>query len=244
MGFNRASTIETALPIVQGDTVVAPGSYRVNIARPAEDKIQLVINGGGMPTGGADASFPGKLGKQKKPTKKLNLAWAKDKKAKAGKFVNACFLHVNFGKDRLSMPMRVVAPTKQKAKGYQAMSFNYPADWLKKQMDADKSTPILSLVPKKKPKKGQPTGFNLIVSKSSAKLVPHMQAPTDSFGFGAVKQPDAKWSSEGQISWKKGQGSSKALTIRKLTVSKKKIEIQLDAGDRTASLSVPMPTGK
>ncbi|MHC4078078.1 MAG: hypothetical protein ACYST0_06515, partial [Planctomycetota bacterium] len=200
MGYNHASTLFTELPLLSGTSVVAPGGYRVNITRNGDQDLRWNIDGAGQALGeSASVQFAGVLSELKKKNKKLQLTWvnatarkkddseSKEKEKGKGKgktkakgkskAVRECALQVDFGEVRVSCPVTVVGATAHKVKGFAALGFSYPAKVLQERLKAGKGTPILSLTPKK-PKKDAPRGYNLVITKDQASLVPFMAAPT------------------------------------------------------------------
>ncbi|MHC4812540.1 MAG: hypothetical protein ACYTFN_05550 [Planctomycetota bacterium] len=268
MGQNLASTLFTELPLLSGTTVVAPGGYRVNITRNGDQDLRWNIDGAGQALGeSGNIQFAGDMSELKKKNKKLQLTWVnatarkkedseskekekdKDKgktKAKGkgkSKAVRECALQVDFGVIRVSCPVTVVGATTHKVKGFTALGFSYPADVLQERLKAGKGTPVLSLTPKK-PKKDMPRGYNLVITRDQASLVPFMAAPTTSFGFGAVVPPSSDWTTQGKIEWEADQTEAAHLKVVTLKLQKKNVLVELVVGDQRATVNVALPDGK
>ncbi len=238
MGMNQASQIRLDVPLVAGDAVAAPGSYRAKIYRAGEKELHLMVDGGGHAIGAKNDSvmLAGTLAEPTgKPTKKLELAWAKPKKT------GETELTVRFGPTTLDVPVVALDATKKKGKAYTAMVFRWPTELLDARVEKSLPSPIATLTPKKKPKKDMPTGYNLIVAGKSATLIPLMSAPTSSFGFGEVVKPDAKHVVEGKIEWSEEQGKpGKEMKLVSYTATKKEVSIEFVVGTRRAKATFEM----
>ncbi|MFY9343233.1 MAG: hypothetical protein WAT39_12125 [Planctomycetota bacterium] len=78
LGFNEASTMRLDVPLLAGDSIVAPGAYRVNLQRTDESACALMVNGSGRALAATgDGRVDGPLGKAPKPTRKLDIQWRK-----------------------------------------------------------------------------------------------------------------------------------------------------------------------
>lgn len=237
LGMNEASQIRLSVPLVAGDTIAAPGSYRVKIFRPAEDQLQLLLEGSGYALGmeGANLAFDGTIVEpQGKPSKKLEIAWTKP----AAKKPNCeSTLEVRFGETGLDVPVMALATMAQKGKSFTATAFAWPSDVVNSRAKRSQPTPIAVVRPKRKPKNDEPDGYNLVIEGESAKLIPLMAAPTDSFGFGAVQAPSAAHVIEGEVQWSdfetKEPGAS--MEVVKFSATKKSIELQFVAGARAGT---------
>jgi hypothetical protein len=106
-----------------------------------------------------------------------------------------------------------------------------------------RATPILSFRKPGKPKGDDPVGWNLVVSKTEAQLVPWMQAPTDSFGFGAVQPPAQARIRKGSVVWQDASEKKPHLEVSKLERSKEgEFVIGLAFGAHVGVVRVPDPT--
>ena len=173
----------------------------------------------------------------------------KDKKPrKKGKtpkgLVRDCALQVDFGESRLTFGIIVIGAKPQKVKGHTVLAFTYPADLLSTRFKAGKTAPILSLAPKGKTGDHQPKAWNLVIGEKTAALVPFMAAPTEFFGFGKVVPPSADQTTTGTIEWTSAQSEAAQLKVSGIRITKKELQLELQLGDRKASVAVPLPATK
>ncbi len=179
LGNNEASTLRLEMPLLAGDTMVAPGAYRIGLQRTGDSTASLTVAGSGLgllATG--DGQIAGKLGKAEKPSKKLDIQWRKQGEAVHGN--QPVRLTVTFGADEwigdavlLGGEAFAVLPSK-------GILWTVPAA----RLAADAATPVGQMV------RGE-VRWNIVVAKGEVKLVPPMQAPTEQFGFGEPIAPDA-----------------------------------------------------
>ncbi len=179
LGNNEASVLRLALPLLAGDSMLAPGSYRVQLQRTGETTAALLVNGsdlGLLATG--DGRIDGVLGKAAKPTKKLDIQWRAQGAAKDGN--QPVQIVVQFGPDEWIGDALLLGHKPIMAAGWKGALFAVPAT----RLAAGLPTPVATW------SRGDDR-WNLVVSKGDVKLVPCMAAPTEQFGFGEVTGPDA-----------------------------------------------------
>ena len=117
MGMNEASVLRTQLPLVAGDVVVAPGSYRAKLVRKSEKEIVLRLDGGAQALGAkGDLDLPGEL-VDAKPSELLAIEWnpAPVKGKKDAEFATKLLVH--FGPQQVSVPIKVIGARPAKLAG-------------------------------------------------------------------------------------------------------------------------------
>lgn len=186
MGMNEASTWRLDVPVLAGDTIVAPGAYRVQLQRSAETTCKLLANGSSQALGSnADGQIDGALGKCAKPTKKLAVEWRKKGAAVLGN--QPAQIVVQFGDSEWVGDVTVLGHKELKLGAWKGIVHAVPAALV----DAG-PVPVATLA------KGD-QNWNVVLDKDKVKLVPWMAAPTEQFGFGAVVGPDAAAIVEGKV---------------------------------------------
>lgn len=234
LGNNNASTWTAEMPIVCGERVLAPGQYRINLQRLAEDRCAVIAQGSHFALGsGDDARIEGALGKASKPGKKLAIDWTKA--ASKDKHNLPAQMVVQFGEAEWKGDVLLVGNKPAKVGGWQLFAFTLPAAL----HDGKRPLPLAVL------QKGDER-WNLIVSGSEAKLLPWMAAPTDSFGFGEVAPPDAARTSEGTVTAADAPDGKPVefLELRQSALQKGSFALEFAVGSRTLQVSVPEPKPK
>jgi hypothetical protein len=241
MGNNNPSLMTTDLPLVAGDSVLAPGVYRVNIARPGEKEFALNFDFAGSALGtSGSVGFTGEPVKLDKPASKLEIAFAPagkdDPHAKPAKVT------VNFSTHKLEIPVTVVGFKSSKAGDWALDVFTYPKDVLTKRLADGAATPLAS-IRRADPNDNRKTlAYNVVVTKSGAKLVPWMTAPTENNGFGAAKLPEGDEIKEGKAEWTVSTKTSAALDLEKAEFKKGEgLTLRLLVGDQAGVLTFPDP---
>lgn len=246
MGFNFASQVRLSVPLVAGDVVAAPGSYRVKVYRQAEEELHFLVEGAGHAIGAkeSNASFAGEMSEPKKPTKKLELEWRRgDSKA------DACEtgLEIRFGEVTLDVPLVALDAKTEKGKAWTADVFEWPATSFAERFEKKLPTPVATVRPKRKPKKDEePAAYNLVVDATTAKLIPLMSAPTSSFGFGAVEAPEADAIIAGSVEWSdlEQEDTVDVLDVESWSGDKQAIALEFTVGSRRGKVAIEMPQQK
>ena len=238
LGMNEASKWSVAMPILAGDTWIAPGEYRVNLQRRTEDECAIAANGSNLAFGGGgsgDGLVIGKLGKPAKPTSKLAIEIAKKGAAVAGN--QPAQITVQFGDADWHGDMTVVGSKTTNVSGGKLTVFGIPAGQMEKG-----PVPIATW---SRGKDGD-QNWNVVLDKSVVRLVPWMSAPTESFGFGAVVPPDAAQQTEGKAAPVDAKADKElaVLELREATSSKGELRLVVAYGTQTVECRVPEPKAK
>ncbi|HEY5908707.1 MAG TPA: hypothetical protein VIZ31_11740 [Vicinamibacteria bacterium] len=245
MGRNEASVLTTEMALLAGEQIIVPGSYRVNVARQTEPDFALSIDGGsvGEAPQGAPVAVPAKAEvlKPDKPTKGLEVTFKTD--GKADGTVQPAKVTVTFGENRITAALGLVATKPQKAQGWTLEVFQLPAELVEKRLAGGKATPVLSLKKETGKRQAPFHVWNLSVGKEAAELWPAPAAPTDSFGFGTVKQLDAASMTKAtSVTWEDAKDAKPALELSKVDVAKGKgLSIVLLVGKQTCTIAIPEP---
>lgn len=188
MGMNEASSWQLTMPILAGDELLAPGTYRVQLQRTGETTCAILVNGSGQALGGtSDGKVPGQLGKASKPTKKLNIDWQKNGTPAQGN--QPAKLVLQFGEVEWQGEVTIVGNKTVPLPGWKLSVFSVPAARLEGRDKAP--VPCAALT------RGKDEGWNLVVSGKEAKLVPWMAKPTEQNGFGAIVPPNEALTTSG-----------------------------------------------
>lgn len=256
LGMNEATTWTLGMPVVAMGTVVPPGQFRVSLVRDGDKAFSLWPQGTGHALGnGADVRVTGVLDKAEKPAAKLQLEWitkGEPGHAAPAKGKNApnhdVMLMIRFGEHELAVPMKLVGGSTKNVSSWVLTSFTLPVTAVQARA---KSPVVVATLAKKAPEGGCPEGFNLVVGKDEAKLVPWMKAPVDSFGFGEIVPPDAAWTTTGTATGAElaaGGGGTAAvaagdavLALKSAALQKGTFALEFTAGGDVLRVSVPEP---
>ncbi len=190
LGMNEASTWQITMPVIAGDTVLAPGTYRIQLQRNGETSCAILANGSGQALGTTkDGQVNGQLGKAAKPTKKLAIDWVKNGAPVHGN--QPAKIALQFGDVEWLGEVTIVGNKTANLPGWKLAVFTLPAAILA----ARDKTPVAVAVLTK----GKEESWNLVLGKDGAKLVPWMTKPTEQFGFGQIVPPDANLTTTGTV---------------------------------------------
>jgi hypothetical protein len=236
LGMGEASTWQLGMPVLVGDAVIAPGTYRINLERTDETHCAIVVNGSNQALGGgSEARVVGELGKVAKPSKKLEIEWQKHGAAAAGN--QPARIVLQFGETGWQGDATIVGHKPATLGAWKLAVFTLPQALVEAR---DKvAVPVAAL---SRGKEGE--GWNLVLGKDEAKLVPWMEAPTDQFGFGAVVPPDAKATTSGALTTAEIKVAKPYETVELLASALQKGEITLSLGVGQQSLDVRVPEPK
>lgn len=234
LGNNEASVIRLDLPLIAGDSIVAPGAYRVQLQRSAQEACALLVNGSNLalgPTG--DGRVEGKLGKAGKPTKKLDIQWRKNGGAAGGN--QPAQIVVQYGTDEWVGDVVLAGHQPAAVAGFKIAVFQIPAA----RLESGAATPVATF------QKGDDR-WNLVVEKDSVKLVPWMAAPTEQFGFGEVRGPAAERIVAGRVGKLEMKVDAAMETLQHLSTRKDGNEIHVAVGYARERVEwiVPEPKNK
>src|SRR5262249_16680781 len=138
----------TQAPLIVGDTVVAPGAFRVKVARPGAEKFELLVEGAGtaVEAGGDGGHAPAALGQAEAPHGKIGISLAPAQEQPDAE-LRAVALLVQFGSPQLTVPMTIVGTQPLKVKGFAALDvWKLPEAWLAKRLKEKKHSPVATLV--------------------------------------------------------------------------------------------------
>jgi hypothetical protein len=231
LGNNEASTLRLELPLVAGDSVIAPGSYRVSMLRTDELAAALTTAGSGKALAATgEGRIDGKLGKAPKPTKSLDIQWRKKGAVVAGS--QPAQIVVQFGIDEWVGDVTLVGNKPFAVPGWKAVLWQFPAA----RLETGLPTPVATFT-------RDDQSWNLVVAKDDVKLIPWMTAPTEQFGFGEVKDPAAALTTAGRQERLELKVEAPMATLELLSAKKQKGEIRLDVGfgGERVSWIVPEP---
>lgn len=240
LGMNEASSWHLAMPVLAGESVLAPGTYRVQLQRSGESNCDLLANGSGKALGSSsDGKVGGTLGKAGKPAKKLDLAWAKGGAAVAGN--QPAKIVLQFGDVEWQGEVTIVGNKPVTVPGWKLAVFTLPAALLAAR---DKTAVPVAVLSRGKDKDQE--NWNLVVGKDDAKLVPWMTKPTQNNGFGEVAPPDEKLTTTGKVESIESKVANELATAEPVTASLTKGELVLELGfaKEAIRVTVPEPKGK
>jgi hypothetical protein len=232
LGMNEASTWRLDTPLVAGDKLIAPGSYRVQLQRTAESEAALLANGSARALGGSgDGQVPGQIVKAGKPTKKLAIEWRRKGAVANGN--QPAQIVVQFGEHEWVGDALVLGHEELKlGGGWKGVAYSVPAEVL-----AAGAAAVATV------EKGDQR-WNVVLGKDSVKLVPWMAAPTESFGFGDVKGPDEAATVTGKVEPLETKVEKPWPVLEVLSAKADKGELRLELGHGTDAVRVTLAEPK
>ncbi len=240
LGANEATTIRTEAPLLLEEGLVAPGSYRVNLGRPAAEQFQLTIEGAGTWTeaGSADFSAPAKMTTARKPNEKLEISLAPVKEQPDPE-LRALAFEIQFGAPVVTVPISIAGTQTLQVKGFTVDAFKLPAELVQKRLDAGKMAPVASLVRKGKPKEGEAPRLNVLLGEKEVTLLPAATAPTDNNGFGPVPTPEKPAILRGTVQWSDATPPAPHLVVETATLDDAgSLHLKFVVGARRGELTV------
>lgn len=239
LGMNEASSWLAELPVIVGEHVLAPGSYRVGLTRVDKDHCAVVADGSGRATGGQDVRIDGVVGKAAKASKKLAIAWSKG--AAKDKDLLPATLEVTFGETAWKGDVTLVGGKTAKVGAAQLTVFALPAALVEGRAKAAVPAAVVTLG------KGKDAeNWNLVLHGDEARLVPWMAAPTADRGFGAVEPPDEARTAKAPLAKVDAEAGAPVpvLELRSATLEKGQLALTLAAGKESLSTKLAMPDAK
>ena len=245
LGMNDATTWRLELPLVAGDTVLPPGSYRVGLLREDQQHFALVLAGSGAALGGGQPELrvAGELAQKSPAADKLAIDWRVPTKADKGQPNQAIELAIAFGDHQWTGKLLALGGKPAgKVGGYQLEVFSVPPELLAAR--DKKPVPVAALLKKAAGRKA-PEGWNVVLAKDEARLIPWLVAPTDSYGFGNVAPPDPAWTTTGKVEEKDAVAaqSPPVLELREAALRKNEFALQLAFGSKQLAITLPEPKG-
>jgi hypothetical protein len=165
LGASQSTVWSLTMPAISGTTVIAPGSYVVQLHRTAEETCALVPAGSGKALGaGNDLRVEGPLSKSSKPSKKLTIDWVKDtgRDGKPPPGAQPAKLTVLFGADQWDASVLFPGNKTFNVTGGKLVVFALPAELM---ATREPAVPVAVLT------KGDDS-WNLVVGTDEARLVP------------------------------------------------------------------------
>jgi hypothetical protein len=241
MGAFNASTLATTAPLIVGDSVVAPGVFRVQVARTGPEKFELLIEGAGtaVEAGGDDVHAPATMAQAKVANDKLEISLAPVKEQPDPE-LRALALLVQYGAPTLTVPMTIVGTQPMKVKGFTALDvFKLPEPWLSKRLNLKKHTPVATLVRSGKIGNGESDRLNLMLGEDDVVLLPAMLPSTENNGFGAIPKPDGLWTFHGKVTWSESKKPAPLFHVESAEVEKDgTLHVVASLGARSADIRV------
>ena len=241
LGSGPATTIKLEAPLLVGDSVVLPGTFRAQLARRSENGFALQIMGGGRLVGvGDNAEIDGKLDAVKTATKTLEIAFApRDEQGDAELRALDCL--ITFGSPRVTVPLTMAGAITKKGGGATIDGFKLPVQWLDKRLESLPSpvaTVTLSAAPKDAPK-----AYNVLLTEEGAQLVAHDEVSTDVRAPAPVhvKTFDRK----GTVAWTAATEATTHFTLDDAKWEKgKQLTLVARVGSRKAEITIPLKDAK
>lgn len=237
LGSGPLTMLKLETPLIHGDGVVAPGTYRTQLARRSEQGFALTIEGGGRIVGGGDnAEIDGKLATVKTATKTLEIAFApRDEQGDAELRALDCV--ITFGTPRVTVPLTITGAITKKGGGAAIDGFKLPAEWLGRRLGGlptPVATVTLSAAPKDAPKV-----FNVLLTENDAQLVAHDEASTD------IRAPLAAhvktFDRKGTVAWSAAAEATTHFTLDDAKWEKgKQLTLVARVGSRKAEVMIPL----
>jgi hypothetical protein len=241
LGSGPATTIKLEAPLIYGDGVVAPGTYRAQLTRRTEQGFALTIEGGGRIVGASEnADLEGKLDAVKAATKTLEIAFApRDTQGDAELRALDCV--VTFGTPRVTVPLAVAGVITKKGGGAAIDGFKLPAEWLGRRLGG-LPTPVAT-VTLSAAAKDAPKAFNVLLTENDAKLIAHDEITTD------IRTPVAAhmktFDRTGTVVWSAAAEATTHFTLDDAKWEKgKQLTLVARVGARKAEITIPLKDEK
>jgi hypothetical protein len=238
LGMGEASLWSSTMPILAGDTVMAPGTYRIHISRTGEVQCTIVAQGTQHALGGgSELRVPGDVTKNGKPSKKLTIDWSKAGPAAGGN--QPLQIVLQFGEILWKGDVTAVGHKAASVPGYKLAVFTLPANVVA----ARDRTPVpVASVARGGGK--EPECWNIVVGGSGSRLVPWMQATFERNAD--AKRPDEARTTTGTVSVAPAQVEQplEVLELREASLAKGAFDLKLAFGTETLHVVVPEPKKK
>lgn len=238
LGAGPASLLTTGAPLLAGDLVVPPGSYRIQLLRPESEKYELLVEGAGRAFSRiADVNLPGTLGEAKPASSKLETTLAAagesdDKELRPLQFA------ITFGAPRITVPFTMVGSTVKKASGATVAGFKLPQEWLEKRLSGATVSPVASVTFASAPKEA-PKFYNLLLGETRVDLM--APDPPSSDAFSPLAAHVAKWDRKGSVTWSEGAEAVDHFTLDDAKHEKgKELRLFVRLGKRKGEIVVPL----
>ncbi len=229
-----ASTWQPTMPILVGDTWLAPGHYRVNLQREDESKVVLVADGSGDAVGGGTGvRMPGKLGKTQKPAKKLAIEFAKAGAPVGGN--QPAQVVLQFGADEWRGDLLVLGGKTVSLPGGKLSVFSVPAANLEKG-----AVPIATWATGKDAE----GSWNIVLDGEKVRFVPWMRAPKTIED--KVEGPDSARIVEGKVARldTKIEKPFESLELQEATMAKGEMRLVIAFASSSIECRLPDPKAK
>ena len=239
LGMNEASTMQLSMPMLAGDSWVAPGHYRINLVRTDETRCEIALAGSEHALGSREGRVPGEIKKAAKPGKKLSIEWAKGGAPVAGN--QTAKIVVQFGENEWQGEVLLLGNKTVNVPGGRLAVFSVPSQ----RIDAREKEPVPIAV-LSKGKDGDQGSWNLVLGKSDVQLVPWMEAPTEQYGFGAITPPDQKLKTTGTVTATPlgTEAALEAVELRESSLAKGELRLVVACGKESLEIRVPEPKAK
>ncbi|MSR46833.1 MAG: DUF2911 domain-containing protein [Planctomycetes bacterium] len=246
LGSGPATVLTLEAPLlIEGQEVIAPGRYRAQLSRRAEDQFDVTIEGGGRLVGAGDnAELKGNLdaatttGKTTGKTLEMKFDVAVEQPdAELRKLA----LIITFGGPRVTAPATLIGTITKKGGGAAIDGFKLPAEFVIKRLDL-LPTPIAT-VTLTSGSKDAPKSFNVLLSEKEAQFVAHDAAPTDAFA--PVPAHDRQWDRKGTVTWTEIADEATHFTLDDAKWEKgKQLTLVARVGKRKAEIVIPLKEAK
>ncbi|MBL8751263.1 MAG: hypothetical protein JNK78_19050 [Planctomycetes bacterium] len=163
MGAGRATVWRLTMPVVVGESVVAPGAYPVLMNRTDEKAAAIHVKGSGKAVGAAqDVEIAGPIGEAKKAVPKLVIGVSPDGESKTSN--QAVQIEVLLGANDWRSPATVVGNQPTKAGAWTVTTWTLPANVFAAR--DTRAVPVAML------SNGKDEPWNLVLGKDQVSLVP------------------------------------------------------------------------
>jgi hypothetical protein len=248
LGMNNASSWKTQAPLLQGNVLLAPGAYRIDLQRTAESDFRIDFASSGLGVNGTGvAGFACKLGAADVQKKLLIELVKGDAKAKVAPDADLpARVAIRFGPHRVEGDFvmiggRELASTPK----WKLIGWSLPAQVVEDALAAGQSVAVATFLPTKKLGNKDPELCNVVVSSKGAEVLPGLLLPEATFGFGEVVPPLASWKQPGEVTWSDlAQPTARLEFGAKAERKDKRYVLELRCGKKAAMLKVSEPEGK
>lgn len=226
-----ASTWQPTMPILAGDSWLAPGAYRITLVRQDETRCAIVADGSHSALGGREAvQVLGTLAKIGKPSKRLSIDVGKKGAAVAGN--QPAQIVIQFGLDEWRGDVLVLGNKTVSLPGGKLAVFSVPAARVEQG-----SVPIATW----STGKDADGAWNVVLEQDKVRLVPWMQAPKTLED--QVVPPESGKVIQGTVTPvdTKPEKALEALELREATLAKGELRLVVAYGEKMLECRLAEP---
>ncbi|MFK7740111.1 MAG: hypothetical protein AB8H80_07275 [Planctomycetota bacterium] len=246
LGKDQASTWRAEMPVVVGERILAPGTYRIQMRRIDKERCAIQIDGSALALGdGDELGLIGARTEAKRAAKKLTMQWRAGRIEKfttvRGKTLPArqeAEMTIRFGASAWTGAVSLLGGEDRKVGNCQLTIFAVPVKLLQRH----RKQPIpIATVTTGRGKRLQE--LQIVLEAGNAVVRPWMQAPTEENGFGDVAAPDAASTTSRIVEWSAAPSARNGGVLRLLgaTLEARQMKVSLICGKQLMKTTFVLP---